>query len=157
MPRNYWMLTITPENFKVTRDLGVTVQGFTTLSRKKVERMEVGDRLLFYVTVAQLFPASATVTTTFFQDQAPLWKSIHQEERFQYRVHIRPDALLDERDYIDARDIAPRMEYVKKWIPEQWPWAFMGELHLIPKKDFGMLEDEMQKIASRYRRTPIAV
>ncbi len=51
MPRNYWMLTITPENFKVTRDLGLTVQGFTTLSRKKVERMEVGDRLLDYFTL----------------------------------------------------------------------------------------------------------
>ncbi len=150
MPRNYWMLTITPENLRVTRDLGFTVQGFTTVSRKKVERMEVGDRLLFYITVVQRFPASATVSSTFFQDQLPLWKSNHREDLFSHRVHIKPEVVLEERDYMDAREIGPRLEYVKKWIPEQWPLAFIGELHLIPKKDFALLEDEMQKIAALY-------
>ncbi|MBI4311227.1 MAG: EVE domain-containing protein [Chloroflexi bacterium] len=151
MPRNYWMLTITPQNFKVTRDLGLTVQGFTIVSRKKVERMEIGDRLLYYITSVQQFPASATVASTFFQEDTPLWRSHRPEELFTHRVRIKGEVALEPLEYMDARDIAPRMEYVKKWIPEEWPWAFIGELHLIPRKDFSMLEDEMQKIVQKRR------
>ncbi|MBI4203241.1 MAG: EVE domain-containing protein [Chloroflexi bacterium] len=148
MPRNYWMLTISPENFKVTRDLGYTIQGFTAASRKKVERMEVGDRLLYYITIVQRFPCSATVTSTFFQEHTPLWRSHRPEELFSHRVQIKLEVVVEAPDdFLDARYIAPRMDYVKKWIPEQWPLAFIGELHLIPRKDFTFLEDEMRKVA----------
>jgi hypothetical protein len=53
--------------------------------------------------------------------------------------------VLNRKNYIDARLIAPRMQYVRKWTPESWPWAFLGLLHLIPKEDFAMLEDEVRK------------
>jgi len=49
---------------------------------------------------------------------------------------------------MDAREISPRMEYVKKWTPEWWPLAFIGDLHLIPRKDFSLIEDEMKKLIS---------
>ncbi|MBI2171472.1 MAG: EVE domain-containing protein [Chloroflexi bacterium] len=158
MPRNYWMLVITPPNFAVTRQQGYTVQGFSTVNRKKVERMEIGDRLLYYVSGVQRFPASATITSTFFVDQTPLWRSHRPEEAFAHRVRIKAEAVIEEEaDYIDARDIAPSMEYVKRWIPEQWPLAFFGELHLIPRKDFSLIEDELNKIVGRYRRGLAAV
>ena len=56
-------------------------------------------------------------------------------------------ALDDEVDFLDARQIGPRMEYVKKWTPERWPLAFHSTLlHLIPRKDFSLIEEEMKKI-----------
>ena len=58
---------------------------------------------------------------------------------------IEADVVLDNEHLVDARFIAPRMQYVKKWAPEQWPLAFQGLLHLIPKQDFGLIEDEMQR------------
>jgi hypothetical protein len=146
------MLVITPPNFVVTRQNGYTVQGFSAVNRKKVERMEMGDRLLYYVSGVQRFPASATVTSTFFVEQTPLWRSHRPEDVFTHRVHIKPEVVIEEEaDYMDARDIAPRMEYVKRWIPEQWPLAFIGELHLIPRKDFSLIEDEMRKIVQKRR------
>lgn len=158
MPRNYWMLVITPSNFAVTREHGYTVQGFSAVNRKKVERMEIGDRLLYYVTGVQRFPASATVISTFFVEQTLLWKSHRREEAFTHRVHIKAEVVIaEEADYMDARDIAPSMEYVKRWIPEQWPLAFIGELHLIPRKDFTLIEEEMRKIAGRRGRAGAAV
>jgi hypothetical protein len=41
------------------------------------------------------------------------------------------------------------MQYVKKWAPEQWPLAFQGLLHLVPKQDFALIEDEMRKGVKR--------
>ena len=52
---------------------------------------------------------------------------------------------------IDARMLAPRLQYVKKWAPERWPLAFEGLLHLIPKQDFSVIEVEM----ARGKSTPL--
>ena len=152
MPRNYWMLAISPENYQVTKDLGFTVQGLRSALKRKAQRMEVGDRMLFYVTGIQRFAASATVSATFFEEHSRLWKDQNANEDYPYRVHIEPNVALDEDQFIDARQVAYRMDYVKKWIPETWPLAFVGELHLIPKLDFTLLEEEMQKLASAKAR-----
>jgi hypothetical protein len=45
--------------------------------------------------------------------------------------------------------LAPRLEYVRRWVPEDWPLAFFDKLHLIPQKDFRLIEGEMQRLQSR--------
>ena len=147
MPRNYWMLVLSPDNFLVTREQGFTVQGFRSTMRRKAERMEVGDRMLFYLSWVQKFGATATVASTHFEEHTQLWKYHKPGEAFPHRVHIEPAVVLEEEDFIDAHQIAPRMDYVKRWIPEWWPLAFQGDLHLIPRKDFALIEDEMKRLA----------
>lgn len=148
MPRNYWMVVTSLENHRITCRNDFSVQGFRESLRKRVERMEVGDRMLFYLSPEQRFSASATVTSTFFIDHTEIWVHRSAQEMYPYRVHIEPVALLQEEEFLDAKEIGPRMEYVKKWTPELWPLAFFGDLHLIPKKDFALIEDEMKKADS---------
>jgi len=146
---NYWMLTITPGNYAVTRDQGLRVQGFGQRQRRKTERMSPGDRLMYYVRQDQVFPLAATITSKAFEDRSPLWHGPHPDELFMYRVRIRPDADLSEGGYIEAADIAPRLEYLRRWPPEMWPHAFQGELHLLPRRDFDLLESEMRRLLHR--------
>ena len=148
MPRNYWVLVTTPENFHVTSEQQFTVQGFKAKLKKRVQRMEVGDRMLFYLSRTYQFAATATVTSTCFEDHTPLWKAERGDEEYPHRVHLEPTAVLEEADFLDGMQIGPRMEYVKKWVPERWPLAFVGDLHLIPKVDFSFIEEEMKKILS---------
>jgi hypothetical protein len=105
--------------------------------------MEVGDRILYYVHTRLEFTCAATVIDTFFEEDTRIWTSSNEEEVFPCRVKTRPDLILDESHAIDARLLAPRLEYVRKWAPEWWPLAFQGLLHLVPKKDFLLVEDEM--------------
>ena len=151
MPRNYWMVVVSTENFHIMREHNFSVYGFRTKLKKRVERMEVGDRMLFYLSKEQRFPATVTVTSTMFEDREPLLNSPSGQEEFPYRIHIEPLVVLEEEDYIDARQLGPTLEYVKKWIPERWPLAFIGDLHLVPKKDLFLIEEEMKKIVSKRR------
>ena len=148
MPRNYWMLVTTPANYVVTRDLSFALLGLPSYLRRKAESMTSGDRLLLYVSGLQRFGATVTLTSTCFEEDTVHWRSHKLEETFPYRVSIEPAVVLDhEVDFLDARQIGPRMEYVKKWTPERWPLAFHSTLlHLIPRKDFSLIEDEMKKI-----------
>jgi hypothetical protein len=143
------MLVSSRENLRITQEQGFTVQGFKSRHHKKIQRMEPGDRLLYYLTGGQHFAAGATITSTFFNDHTPLWVSAKEGEDYPFRVHIRPDVVLEEAQFLDAREIGPRMEYVRKWPPEHWPLAFQGNLHLIPKADFLLIEEEMRKAAGR--------
>ena len=153
-PRNYWMAIVTPDHFRATREHGLTVLGMARSQKKRVQRMEVGDRLLYYVSIERAFVAAATVKSTYFEDHTVIWSSSDPEETYPWRVRTHPDVVLQEEEFIDARQVAPRLEYVRKWTPESWPLAFQGPLHLIPKRDLLLLEDEMRKLVDRRRRVP---
>ena len=143
---NYWMLSITEENFDVTRTQGYKVQGFGLRQRRKTDRMVKGDKLLYYVKGLRVFPVAATIISTVFEDEKPLWISSQLNEQYKYRVHTRAELILLPDQYIQANQIGPRMEYVRRWPPEMWHHAFLEELHLLPRKDFELIEEEMMKV-----------
>ncbi len=144
------MVAVRPEYYDVCEEQKLSLLGMGRAQRKRAQRMEVGDRVLFYVSERMVFAATASIASTYFEDDTPTWPAVDPDERFAWRVKLKPEVVLDRAHMVDARLIAPRMEYVKKWAPEQWPLAFQGLLHLIPKADFYLLEEEMR----RGRETP---
>ncbi len=153
MPGSHWMIVMSPENFEITRARGLDVVGLKSRHRKKAERMALGDRVLFYVTGDQVFPLTATVSSTFFEDHSPIW--VNTERRADvspWRVQVRSDVVLNWYEYLDARQIAPRMLYVKRWAPEDWPLAFQGQIHLLSSQDFALIEHEMRRTIERRSR-----
>jgi EVE domain len=153
MPGSHWMIVMSPENFEITRERGFDVVGLKSRHRKKAERMALGDRVLFYVTGSQVFPLTATVSSTFFEDHSPIWiSSERRPDVAPWRVQIRSDVVLQWYEYLDARQIAPRMLYVKRWAPEDWPLAFQGQIHLLSSQDFALIEHEMRRTIERRSR-----
>lgn len=151
MPGSHWMVTLTPENFEATQRHGFKTIGLKTHHRRKAERMVPGDRVLYFLTGARVFPAVATVTSSFFEDHRPIW--VNREQRpdsFPWRVNVRPDIVLERADWLDAYQIAPRLLYVKRWPPELWPLAFQGSIHLLSSQDFRLIEGEMERLVEAH-------
>ena len=46
---------------------------------------------------------------------------------------------------MDARLLAPRLLYVKRWAPEDWALAFQGNVHLLSAADFSLVDNEIQR------------
>jgi hypothetical protein len=163
MPGSHWMVSLTPENFEATLAHGFSMLGLKTRHRKKAERMVPGDRVLYFVSRLNAFPAIATISSTFFEDHRPIWVNYDQRaDTFPWRVNVQPDIVLEPPDWIDAYQIAPRLMYVKRWPPEDWPLAFQGSIHLLSSQDFKLIEQEMERILSRsgvrrHRREPPGV
>ena len=151
---NYWMLVITPENYLITQEHEFTIQGVRAKHRRKAQRMQPKDRLLYYIRPLQKFPAVATIISTFLEDHQPIWKGTNPQEDFPYRVQIRADTVLEEEEYLDARQLGPTLQYVRRWIPEEWHLAFYEDLHLLPQRDFSLIEEEMRKLARRREASP---
>ena len=41
---------------------------------------------------------------------------------------------------------------MKRWLPESWPLAFFDTLHLIPQRDFSLIEGEMKRVVANNSR-----
>ncbi len=143
------MFVETPENYEIISEIGVSLFGMGRRFKRRAERMSPNDRVVFYVTGIRKWPATATITTYSFEDDSPVFRSPVCGERFPFRVKLRPDIVLEEPDYIDALLLAPRLDYVRRWAPEDWPLAFFDRLHLLPQKDFRLIEGEMKRIEAR--------
>ena len=148
MGRNYWMVSTTLDDFQITKDRGYSIFGMGSKYRRRAQRMQPDDRMLMYVRQLRKWTGVVSVTSEYFEDRTPIWNVGSRGENYPYRVKIRPEIVLNEEDYIDALLLAPRMEYLKRWLPETWPLAFFDTLHLIPQKDFSLIEGEMKRIVA---------
>ena len=156
MPSNFWMIVNNEQNFRITQEQGFSVMGLKAQHRRKVQRISDGDRILMYLTHIRRFAATATATSDYFETEDTVWER-EGKASFPYRVRIRPEIVLPDEQFMDANLIAPRLEYVKRWAPEDWYMAFQGNLHLLPKSDFLLIEEEMKKLhfGKDYQPTPV--
>lgn len=129
------------------RDMRFGLLGLRGRHRKKAERVAVGDRVLYYVLNDRIFPATATVTSAYFEDRHPMWvNNERKDDPFPYRVHTQPNLVLAPGEGLDAQALAPRLLYLKRWPPERWYLALQGDVHLLSAQDFMLVEREMQRV-----------
>ena len=143
MPTNYWMIVGSAENFEISRARGFLIQGIKSRHRKKAERMEPGDRVLYYLTGVQQFGGTASITSGYFEDNQPIWKGKKNGEEYPFRFEIKPEVILEPGTYLDAKEIVPHLDYVKRWPAEHWHLAFQGNVHLFSEKDFNFVESRL--------------
>ena len=145
MPSNFWMMINNEENFRITQNRGFTDLGLKAQHRRKVQRITEGDRVLLYISLLRCFAATATAMSSFYESEEEIWVN-EGSSGFPYHIKLQPGVILKDEQFIDANILAPRLEYVKRWNPEDWYMAFQGNLHLLPKNDFTLIEEEMKKL-----------
>ena len=152
MSKNNWMIRVNPEEYEQARASGFSTMDFSIRQKRKAQRMQPGDRVLFYIMGARRFPATATVVSARVQEPPRGRGDGRQNGDYNFRINMSPNFLMQEEDYIDALQLGPTLDYVKRWAPEDWLLAFQGNFHLLPQKDFNLIEGEMKKIATARRR-----
>ena len=146
---NYWMIVGTEENFRITQERGFTIQGVTSRQQRKARRMQPGDRILYYLKDALAFSGTANVTSEYREEHTVIWHSAKTGEDYPFRVDIKPEVTLKDEQWVDAKQLGPTLEYVRKWPPEIWTLAFQEEMNLLSQRDFRLVESEMRKIAEK--------
>ncbi len=148
---SYWIIVGSPDNYAATKAQGFTIQGLKSRHRKKAEVMRPGDRIVWYVTGVKAFAGAATITSPYFEDHTPIWKSRDPKkdaEDYPWRVRIEPDIVLNVEEAVPAEPLARRMKHVSKWPAENWTLAFQGNVHKIEADDFALIESALRVAAS---------
>ena len=112
----YWIVVGSEENMRIAEARGFDIFGFKSTRRREVAGMQPGDKLIFYLTKIMKFGGLAEVTSDYFEDHTKVFKSEKKpQEDYPFRVHVKPEIVLTPEQYLDVKEIAPRMEYTKKW------------------------------------------
>ncbi len=152
---NYWIVVGSEENMRIAEARGFDIFGFKSTRRSEVAKMQPGDKLIFYLTKIMKFGGLAGVTSEYFEDHTKVFKSEKKpQEDYPFRVNVKPEIVLSPDQYLDVKQIAPRMQYPKKWPPEHWRLAFQGNLHQIPQEDYDLIVSEMKAATARARDLP---
>ena len=133
---NYWMLVSSEDNFERSRSRGFEIAGMKSRHRKKAERVEPGDKVVFYLTKVQAFGGTAEVTSPFFDSDEEIWESGKKQELYPFRFEVRPEVACEPGDFLAVEPIRGKLQYLKKWPAEHWRLAFQGNVHSLPKKDY---------------------
>ena len=142
----YWIVVGSEENMRIAEERGFDIFGFKSTRRREVENMQPGDKLIFYLTKIMKFGGLAEVTSGYFEDHEKVFRSDKKpKEDYPWRVNVKPEIVLTPDQYLDVREIAPTMQYTKKWPAEHWRLAFQGNLHQIPEEDFQTLVGLMKQ------------
>ena len=144
----YWIVVGSEQNMRIAQARGFDLFGFKSTRRNEASRMKPGDKLIFYLTGIMKFGGLASVASDYFEDHVKVFKSEKKPgEDYPFRVQVQPEIILEPSQYLDVKEIAPRMQYTKKWPPEHWRLAFQGNLHQIPEADYQLILGEMRQAA----------
>lgn len=149
--RTNWIIVGSPDNYAATRAQGFTIQGIKSRHRKKAEAMKPGDRIAWYITGVKAFAGTATITSEYFEDHTPIWKSRDPKkdaEDYPWRVKIEPVVTLDPAGFVPAEPVARQMTYVAKWPEKNWTLAFQGNVHKIDDDDFARIEAALGSVVT---------
>jgi predicted RNA-binding protein len=143
-----WVLTGSLENFRTTREHGFRVIGAKEGRRGLAEQIEVGDRIVFYVTMLQAFGGSVRVTGEMYEDREKIWPGKPgKADPYPWRFQTEPEVVLDEDDFVPALELASELEHVRKWPLRHWQLAFQGQLRTVSDRDAALLERRLREAA----------
>ncbi len=143
-----WVLTGSTDNFAVTRELGFKLIGFKERRRKQAQSMEVGDRIIFYLTKVMTFGGAVTISSDLFEDRDPVWPGKPgSPDPYPWRRETEPELTLDEDDWVAAESVKDELEHIGKWPAEHWKLAFQGQLRTVSDSDAKLLMERMRVAA----------
>lgn len=132
MARKYWLDLFTGKTWEEFIKNGASVSGFRERRRNTVQKIEVGDYLLAYLTGLSRFIGVIEVTSKSFVNHSPIWEG----EDFPYRVKVKLLYQLDAKTAVPVLELQDRLSlFADMKSKKQWSGFFRGSPALFDDKD----------------------
>jgi len=132
----YWLCVTNEENWRVVKKR--LVWGVSGRYRAKMESVEIGDFLIFYVKplrIGGIFVAASepfTSTEKVFSSEG-----FSEKEVFPYRVRLKPLIVPDKP--VDFKPLIPKLKFITN--KEMWTGHLRGAMRTIPEEDFNLIKE----------------
>jgi predicted RNA-binding protein len=99
---NYFTNLFSPETYEAYSRSDQTISGFRPRQQGMAERVQVGDRLICYMTKLSRWVGVLEVTSHWFKDDTPIFYEV--EDPFIIRFKVQPLAWLEKEKTIPIHD-----------------------------------------------------
>ena len=134
----YWILVTHPTNFELMK-----AKNMAAMKEKRksfADQVEVGDKVVFYLTKIGKFGGVATFKSKVKEDKSKVFTEEKENEVHPWRFDVKFEKKLDEADYVPSENFKDRLVYLKKWSAKYWKLGFQGNVHEIGKEDWEKLK-----------------
>jgi len=137
----YWLLVTHPDNFKVMK--AKNIAAMKAKRKSFAERVEVGDKVVFYLTKIGKFGGVAEFKSKAREDASKIFTEEKPGETHPWRFDVKFEVVLGEDKYVPAEEFKDKLVYLRKWPAKYWKLGFQGNVHEIPKEDYETLKREL--------------
>jgi len=139
---SYWLCITNEENWKVIKN--THIWGVSDRHRKKIERVRIGDFMIFYIKPVKIGGIFKVISEPFESGKALFtWQGVSGQEVFPYRVKIKPVILPQEP--IEFRPLIQKLRFIRN--KRLWVGHILGKtMRLIPKEDYELIKSALLKI-----------
>ena len=114
--------------------------GLKERNRKRAERIEIGDRIVLYLTKEMTFGASIIVTGDMYEDRKKIWPGKPgNPDSYPWRFPTEPEVILEAEQNLPAEKLKDKMEHIQKWPADHWKLAFQGQIREVSDADAKLL------------------
>src|SRR3989344_6601652 len=120
---NYWVLVTHPDNCKIMKQKNICAM--KAKRKSYAQKVEVGDKVVFYLTKIGKFGGTAEFTSKFREDKSKIFteekpgsffaKASKDKETHPWRFDVKFEVKLDEKDYVPSENFKDKLKYLKKW------------------------------------------
>lgn len=144
----YWINITSLAHFEEDRKANFPITGYKEGLERLCSKVEVGDKLVYYVTKTHSFGAICTVISPLYIDSTPHWSGT---EKWPCRFSLNPVLALPKDRMLDVVPLLPSLSFItqKQKQSGKWGTAFMGSLRKIRQQDFELVEQEMRKLTEK--------
>lgn len=142
--RQYWLLVTHPNNFEIMKQKNITAM--KAKRKGYAEKVEVGDKVVFYLTKVGKFGGAAEFTSKVREDKSKIFTEEKPGELHPWRFDVKFEVKLDEKDYVPSEDFKDKLKYLEKWPAKYWKLGFQGNVHEIPEVDYKIILSVLRKL-----------
>lgn len=136
MDKNYYMIITTKEDYKKDLENNFKFLGFSARNKKSVEKFNIGDKVVFYVTKISSFAATVEITGESFYSTKQVWTD--EYDVWPYRVESQKEyAISEEEKMIYIKDIWDNLEFIKN--KQKWGSQVQGSFRKISEHDYKVI------------------
>lgn len=136
MDKNYYMIITTKEDYKKDLENNFKFLGFPARNKKSVEKFNIGDKVVFYVTKISSFAATVEITGESFYSTKQVWTD--EYDVWPYRVESQKEyAISEEEKMIYIKDIWDNLEFIKN--KQKWGSQVQGSFRKISEHDYKVI------------------
>ena len=110
--------------------------GFPERNKKAIQQMEVGDKIIYYVTKQSKFMAAVEVVGEYFYSEKSIWDDPY--DLWPHRIPTRPLVYIDNcDDGVYIKDIWDNLSFIKT--KNKWGSQVQGSFRRLGENDYNVI------------------
>ena len=136
---NYWLCITNSENWHIIKEK--KIWGVPYRSRGLIQKVKLGDMLVFYVSPKRITGVFRAVSKPF-EDRSKIFscKEFGREEIFPFRVRLEP--VIIAKEPLDFKELVPKLRFIKN--KKRWSGHLRRAMVNIPKRDYKLIFDSLK-------------